>query len=343
MPQPQETPAEEPAEPQHPSVTSADAQAHKHNAEEPPQTAATEAGESSATPAEVGQPAEDAAATDTAETEEQEAVSISQDQQHQAQALGRGIWLTLALGAAGLMLTLLLPWAQVYYLNPLQPLDFADNGAIQFTRDEVVHVSLQGFQLLTLHHALLLILLIATSLLFGTAIFWRQTHFLEKRTAMFLLGLGLLVGLGVPAELLALLNTNQQVDWNNSHATIEANKGVHVFSTKDGKVYLCTPLGRLDPTCDNDYSNGIILNAGIDWVEISGANGKPLIHGHAQSVRPSSTSPDVTSSGYAIGPLGFMSPGIGYWSAWLFGGWTLLWALALANRLRKTRKKPTRK
>lgn len=286
---------------------------------------------------------EDTAAPNASEHEAIEAAPISPEQQRQAQAVGRGIWLALALGAAGLMLTLLLPWAQVYYLNPLQPLQIAGDGAIRFTRDEVVHVSLQGFQMLTLPHLPLLMLFIAASLLFGAAIFWRQTRFLAKRFAVFLLCLGLLVGLGFPAKLLLLLNTNQQVDWNNSHATIEANNNVHDFSAKDGKLYLCTPAHQGDTTCDSDYSHGVILNAGIDWVEINGATGKPLIRGHAQAVRPSSTSPDVTSSGYAIGPLGFMSPGIGYWSAWLFGGWTLLWALALANRLRKTRKKPTRK
>jgi hypothetical protein len=260
-----------------------------------------------------------------------------------AQEPGRGIWLALLIGAGGLLLTLLLPWAHVYYLNPLQPLEFAENGAIQFTRDEVVHVSLQGFQLLTLHLAPLLIVFIATLLLLGAALYWRQTHFLQQRGALLVVCLGLLVGLGFPAELVVLLNTTQQVDWSSSHATIEANKGVHDFSAKAGKLYLCTPLDRLDTTCDNDYSNGIILNAGIDWIEINRATGEPLIHGHAEAVRTSATSPDVTTSGYAIGPLGFMRPSIGYWSAWIASVWTLFCVLALANRLRKACQKQTRR
>jgi hypothetical protein len=336
-------PGEEPA-PQQPQDSVHDAEMPPL-AEEPPRAGArdTDAGTNVPTVEEASQPAEIAADTDGADLEEAQVASISQEKQRRAQQLGRGIWLALAIGAAGLMLMLLLPWAQINYLNPLQPLEFAQDGSIQFTRDEVIRVNLQGFQLLTLHLAPLLIVFLAASLLFGAAIYWRQTHFLQQRAALFMLALGLLVGLGFPAELLVLLNTNQQVDWNNSHATIEANHGVHTFSARDGKLYLCTPQSRSDPTCDNDYSNSIILNAGLDWVEINGATGKPLIQGHAQSSRNSSTSQDVTTSGYAIGPLGFMNPSLGYWGAWLFGLWTLLCTLALANRLRKTREKQARR
>src|SRR5262249_37228640 len=109
-----------------------------------------------------------------------------------------------------------------------------------------------------------------------------------------------------------------------------------------GALYLCTPKRQGDPTCNNDYSNGIIVNAGIDWTEVNGKTGEPLIQGHADATRASATSPDVTTSGYAIGPLGFMQPGLGYWGAWMFGIWTLFSTLALLNRLRKSRQKPAR-
>ncbi|HEY7126192.1 MAG TPA: hypothetical protein VH540_19775 [Ktedonobacterales bacterium] len=344
MPHSEDAPTEEPVSPQPPIDPSSEAEESLPAA--PVAAVGGEngvGGENSATTEEDSQPAEDTPATATTEAEEQEAEPLSKEKQEQARTLGRGIWLALVIGAVGLMVTLLLPWAQVYYLNPLQPLEFADNGAIQFTRDEVIHVNLRGFQLLTLHLVPLLFVFLAAILLFGAALYWRQTHFLDKRISFLVLCLGLLVGVGFPVELLALLNTSQQVDWNNSHATIEPNKGIHDFSARDGTLYLCTPLGRLDPSCDNDYSQGIILNAGIDWVEINGSTGKPLIHGHAQSTRPSSTSLDVTSSGYALGPLGLMNPSPGYWLAWILSVWTLLSALALANRLRKTRKKQTSK
>ncbi len=331
-----ETPAQTQQSPDISVSTSAEGSLPDAEAEAP-------VGETVVASEEVSQPAEASINRKTADPEEQDAASLSSENQRLAQAFGHGIWLALAIGAAGLILTLFLPWAQVYYLNPLQPLKFDENGAIQFTRDEVVHVGLRGFQLLTLHLVPLLIVVLAVILLLGTTIYWHQAHFLDRHISLLVLCLGLLVGLGFPVELLTLLSTSQRVEWSNSHATIEPNSGIHDFSAKDGTLYLCTPQSRLDTSCNNDYSNGIILNAGIDWVEINGSTGEPIIQGHAQSTRPSFTSSDVTSSGYALGPLGFMNPSIGYWGAWSLSVWTLLSTLAFANRLRKTGKKQTNK
>jgi hypothetical protein len=296
--------------------------------------AAPELSESTAT----ASPQPELAASSLPADEEAPATVPPTPHQQPTPAPGKGYWLALTIGAAGLLLTLLLPWAQVSYINPLQPLQFALDGAIQFTRDEVVQVPLSGYQLLTFHLWPFLLLVGGAILLFGSAIYWRQTRFLQQRLTWAVLGLGLVVGLGGPVELTLLLSTSQQLDWSNTRATIVANHNLHDYSAKDGALYLCTPKERSDPSCNNDYANGTIVNAGIDWVEINGVTGAPIIRGHAQATRDSSGSPNVTTSGYSIGPLGFMNPGLGYWGAWFFAAWTLLCALLFANRLRKVRR-----
>lgn len=252
---------------------------------------------------------------------------------------GRGIWLLLAIGSAGLLLALLLPWVHVYYFNPMQDLTLGSDGSISFTKNEVVHVVISGWQLLTSDLWPFLLLVLLTIVLFGTVVYWRRTRFTQARVAWLALALSLIVGVGFPIALQQMLTANQRVAWTNAQATIENNAG-HSFD-KSGAVYICFPKDRSDHSCDKDYSHGIILNAGIDWKETtSDKQHSLLVQGHADGVRAAYNSAHVTTSGYAVGSFGAMSASYGYWISWFFSLLVLLNALILLRRLLRTRKAP---
>lgn len=252
---------------------------------------------------------------------------------------GRGVWLALAIGAAGLLLLLLLPWVNVYYLNPMQDLTLGPNDSITFTKDEVVHVALSGWQLLTADLWPFLLLVLLTIALFGTVTYWRQTRFVQARVAWLALALSLIVGVGFPIELQQMLTTNQHVSWTNAQATIQNNAG-HTFD-KSGAVYICVPKDQSDHSCDKDYSHGIILNAGIDWKETTpDKQHSLLVQGHADGVRAAYNSAQVTTSGYAVGNFGVMGASFGYWLSWPFSLLVLLSALILLRRLLRARRVP---
>ena len=250
---------------------------------------------------------------------------------------GRGVWLALAIGAAGLLLTLLLPWVNVYYLNPMQDLTLGPNDSITFTKDEVVHVVLSGWQLLTTDLWPFLLLVLLTILLFSSVIYWRQTRFVQARVAWLALALSLIVGVGFPIELQQMLTTNQRVSWTNTQATIQNNAG-HTFD-KSGAVYICVPKDRSDHSCDKEYSHGIILNAGIDWRETTpDKQHSLLVQGHAYGVRAAYNSVQVTTSGHAVGSFGNMGASYGYWLSWVFSLLVLLNALLLLRQLLRARR-----
>lgn len=250
---------------------------------------------------------------------------------------GRGVWLMLAIGSAGLLLMLLLPWVNIYYLNPMQNLILGADNSITFTKDEVVHVGVSGWQLLTSDLWPFLLLVLLTIALFGTVVYWRRTRFTQAKVAWLALALSLIVGVGFPIELQQMLTANQRVSWTNTQATIQNNAG-HTFD-KSGAVYICVPKDRSDHSCDKDYSHGIILNAGIDWKEITpDKQGSLLVQGHADGVRAAYNSANATSSGYAIGNFGVMGASYGYWLSWIFSLLILLNALLLLRRLLRTRR-----
>jgi uncharacterized membrane protein len=250
---------------------------------------------------------------------------------------GRGVWLALAIGSAGLLLTLLLPWVNIYYLNPMQNLVLGANDSITFTKDEVVHVVISGWQLLTAVLWPFLVLVLLTILLFGTVIYWRRARFVQARVAWLALALSLIVGVGFPIELQQMLAANQRVSWTNTQATIQNNAG-HTFD-KSGAVYICVPKDRSDHSCDKDYSHGIILNAGIDWKEITpDKQQRLLVQGHADGTRAAYNSAQVTTSGYAVGNFGVMGVSFGYWLSWVFSLLVLLSALLLLRRLLRARR-----
>jgi hypothetical protein len=250
---------------------------------------------------------------------------------------GRGIWLALVIGSAGLLLMLLLPWVNVYYLNPMQNLILEGDGSITFSKDEVVHVVISGWQLLTADLWPFLLLVVLTIVLFGTVIYWRRTRFIQTRLAWLALALSLIVGVGFPIELQRMLAANQRVSWTNAQATIQNNAG-HTFD-KSGAVYICVPKDGSDHSCDKDYSHGIILNAGIDWKEITpDKQQRLLVQGHADGTRAAYNSAQVTTSGYAIGSFGVMGASFGYWLSWPFSLLILLNALLLLRRLLRARR-----
>jgi hypothetical protein len=252
---------------------------------------------------------------------------------------GRGIWLMLAIGSAGLLLTLLLPWIHVYYLNPMQDLVLGPNDSITFTKDEVVHVVISGWQLLTSDLWPFLLLVLLTIVLFGTVVYWRRARFTRARVAWLALALSLIVGVGFPIALQQMLAANQRVTWTNAQATIEHNAG-HTFD-KSGAVYICIPKDRSDHSCDKDYSHGIILNAGIDWKETASDKQQgTLVQGHADGVRAAYNSAHVTTSGYAVGTFGALDASYGYWISWIFSLLVLLNALILLRRLLRVRRAP---
>ena len=250
---------------------------------------------------------------------------------------GRGLWLALTIGSAGLLLMLLLPWVNVYYLNPMQNLTLGPDDSITFTKDEVVHVVLSGWQLLKADLWPFLLLVLLTILLFGTVIYWRQTRFAQARIAWLALALSLIVGIGFPIELQQMLTANQRVSWTNTQGTIQHNAG-HTFD-KSGAVYICVPKDRSDHSCDKDYSHGIILNAGIDWKEITpDKQQRLLVQGHADGTRAAYNSAEVTTSGYAVGSFGVMGASFGYWLSWPLSLLVLLNALLLLRRLLRARR-----
>lgn len=252
---------------------------------------------------------------------------------------GRGIWLMLAIGSAGLLLALLLPWVHVYYLNPMQDLTLGPDDSISFTKNEVVHVVISGWQLLTSDLWPFLLLVLLTIVLFGTVVYWRRTRFTQARVAWLALALSLIIGVGFPIALQQMLTTSQRVSWTNAQATIE-NNGGHTFD-KSGAVYICFPKDRSDHSCDKDYSHGIILNAGIDWKETaSDKQHSLLVQGHADGVRAAYNSARVTTSGYAVGTFGAMGASYGYWISWFFSLLVLLNALILLRRLLRTQRAP---
>jgi len=253
------------------------------------------------------------------------------------QESGIGVWLSLAIGAGGMLLMLLLPWVNVYYLNPMQTLFLGGDGSIVLTKDEVVHVSLSGLQLLTLTLWPLLALFLLTALLLGVAIYWRRTRFMQVRIAWLVLVLGLIVGIGFPVALQQLWASSHRVEWSNIQATIEQNSSKLVFAN-DERLGLCTPKGQNDHSCDKYYAQGVILFAVIDWKQIvSERRPSVLVQGHASGLRASATSPNVTTSGYADGSFGAMGTSIGYWGGWLFSLWILVSALILLRRLIRSR------
>jgi|GEM_PF-4257032 len=250
------------------------------------------------------------------------------------------LWLTLAIGAGGLLLTLLLPWVHVYYPNATQAVQRVEFGSvIEFGKDEVVNLSVRGVELLTHNFWPLLGLFLLAALLLGSVIYWRQTHFAQSRIAWLVLALGLIVGLGFPIELGQLMGNNQRVEWSNDQATIEANQGIRSFDPNAAQLYLCPPDQQ---TCNSHYvknSEGLItsiLSAGVDWKQT--AQGRTLVQGHADSTRASATSANVTTSGYAIGSFGNMGTSFGYWGAWLLSLWILLNTLILLGRLWRARR-----
>lgn len=250
---------------------------------------------------------------------------------------GRGVWLALAIGSAGLLFVLLLPWVNVYYLNPMQNLTLGPDDSITFTKDEVVHVVLSGWQLLKADLWPFLVLVLLTIVLFGTVIYWRQTRFVQARIAWLALTLGLIVGVGFPIELQQMFAANQHISWANTQGTIQNNTG-HIFD-KSGAVYICVPKDRSDHSCDKDYSHGIILNAGIDWREITpDKQQRLLVQGHADGTRAAYNSAEVTTSGYAVGSFGVMGASFGYWLSWPFSLLVLLNALLLLRRLLRARR-----
>jgi hypothetical protein len=253
------------------------------------------------------------------------------------QESGIGLWLTLAIGAAGLLLMLLLPWTNIYYLNPMQKL-VLNGSTIVLTQDQVVHLMIPGFALLTLNFWPLLVLILLTALLFGTVLYWRQHKFAQARLAWLVLALGLVIGVGFPLELQRMLVSSQRVEWSNLSGTIEDNHKIRVFATGES-IGLCTPTDQNDHTCDKYYAQGVILSASIDWTQIT-SEGHPdvLVRGHANGLRASATSPDVTTSGNASGTFGNLGTSFGYWGSWLLSIWILLNALLLLRRLLRARR-----
>lgn len=246
--------------------------------------------------------------------------------------------LTLVIGAAGLLLMLLLPWANIYYLNPMQKLVLGADNSVVLAQDQVVHIGIPGFELLTVNFWSMLVLTLLTALLLGAAIYWRQHKFAQARLAWLVLALGLIIGVGFPLELQHLLVSNQRVEWSNLSATIEDNHKTRVFATGES-VGLCTPKASNDHTCDKYYAQGVILSASIDWKQIiSESNPVLLVQGHADGLRASATSPDVTTSGYATGTFGNLGASFGFWGSWLFSLWILLNALLLLRRLLRARR-----
>ncbi len=253
---------------------------------------------------------------------------------------GVGLWLTLLIGAGGLLLMLLLPWVHVYYPNVTQAVQGVEFGSIiEFGKDEVVNVSVRGLELLAAHFWLLLGLFLLTAVLFGAVIYWRQTHFAQSQVAWLVLALGLIVGLGFPVELGQLIGSNQRVEWSNDQATIENNQGIRAYDPSAAQLYLCPPDQQ---ACNSHYiknAKGLItfiLSAGNDWKQV--AQGRTLVQGHADSTRASATSANVTTSGYAIGSFGDMGVSIGYWGAWVLSLWILVNALILLGRLWRARR-----
>ncbi len=253
------------------------------------------------------------------------------------------LWLTLAISAGGLLLMLPLPWVNVYYPNVTQAIAGVEFGTIELPKDEVVHLSLQGAGLLSIQlwpqFLPLLGLFVLAALLWGAAIYWRQTRFTRVRLARLVLALGLLVGIGFPVELGYVFAANQRVVWSNDQATIEDNQGIRSYDSNAAQLFLCPPEQQ---QCSSHYIKNaagkitFILNAGVDWQQIT-AQHATLVTGHADSVRASADSSTVTTSGFAIGTFGDMGTGIGYWGAWIFSLWTLINALILLRRLRRAR------
>ncbi len=251
------------------------------------------------------------------------------------------LWLTLAIGAGGLLLMFLLPWVQVYYPNVTQAVQGVAFGVIELSKDEVVHLSLRGTELLTFQLWPLLVFFLVTIGLFGAAVYWRKTRFVQTRLAWLVLALGLVVGVGFPVELWRLFRSEQRVDWSNVQATIEDNQGIRSYARDDG-LGLFFPCPFDEQRCNSSYIKNaegritFILHAGVTWRQIT-PQGAVLANGQAESTRASANSSTVTTSGFAIGTFGNMGASIGYWGAWIFSLWTLINALLLLRRLARAR------
>lgn len=260
--------------------------------------------------------------------------------------VGPIFWLTLGIGALGLLLMPLLPWLHIYYQSTTEALDLTpvpvfEQGIINLKEDNLVNLGLRGSELLTAHFWQLLVMFALTALLLGATIYWQRTRFARRWVGWAVLCLALLVGFGFPWELHQLLVTPQRVDWNNDQATIQANKDPLLsFSARSTIFFPCPPN---QSTCAKDYiinTDGqisFILSDGFMWEEVSTTNA-PLVAGYATTTRESPTSSNVTTSGYAVATFGNLNPSIGYWGAWAFSLWILVNTPFLLNRLWRRRR-----
>ena len=260
--------------------------------------------------------------------------------------VGPIFWLTLGVGALGLLLMLLLPWLHIYYQSTteslnVEPVPVFEQGIINLNQDNLVNLGLRGFELLTTTFWQLLVLFVLTALLLGAAIYWRRTRFTQRWVGWAVLCLALLVGIGFPLELHQLLVATQRVDWSNDQATIQANKDPLLnFSDNSRIIFPCPPdqaVCAKDYIINADGQISFILSDEFDWMEVSNT-GTSLVQGDATTTRESPNSPNVTTSGYAIATFGNLNPSTGYWGAWVFSLWLLVNTPFLLSRLWRRRR-----